>query len=626
MSQSGSFSYSTAHQNAYTFRVEWRAEPDAANNRTTVVFTMRFIAGSWVGSVPTGIGERTDNTATVNGQTFTWHSARVSLSGQGSCKLGEKTVVIPHEADGTKTFRAVFTYRSRAAIDGLTTSDSMQASANITLAPISRGASFSLSPTAANMGEAVSVTVAPEKSGDRYTLGYTMGEQSGVIAENTASTALSWTPPLSLAAEIPTAVKGNAILTLRTLRDGHEVGSVSRTLSLTVPQNENTCPVVSVTALPHESYPAPFQNIFIRGLTRANVTVNASAASSGGKALSSVASVRTTAAGQSFEGTSFRTQPFPTAGLVTLTTTVTDRRGFRTTARRELEVYSYSEPAILPPPGETGILCLRTDEEGTPSPGGNRLFIAAGRRMSSLGGRNEAGLRFRYKRADDAQYSAWTTILSPSDETEEFGSYFLSSVSLSPDLIYAAELSAYDDFGRESTAECRILSGGVTFHLRPGGQGAAFGKASETDRLLDVAWNSRFRGDMTLDGTLSGGSAVLDTPLPVASGGTGGANAGAARAALLEKVDLYLAAGTQTVLHAACRESNAGSVYLLVSPNHISAGAWIFGGTPNATGSWAITLQTSQYLQVSAGGSGSDAITVTNGSNYAIAVTAIRLR
>ena len=75
-----------------------------------------------------------------------------------------------------------------------------------------------------------------------------------------------------------------------------------------------------------------------------------------------------------------------------------------------------------------------------------------------------------------------------------------------------------DSLGNSTEFEENIPTEQVAFHLKEGGQGAAFGKAAEQDELLDVAWDARFREDVQVDGALQvGGKSLLDMVYPVGS-------------------------------------------------------------------------------------------------------------
>ena len=91
-------------------------------------------------------------------------------------------------------------------------------------------------------------------------------------------------------------------------------------------------------------------------------------------------------------------------------------------------------------------------------------------------------------------------------------------MEISADRSYIALLVLTDSLGNSARYEENIPTERVAFHLKEGGNGAAFGKAAEHDELLDVAWDARFREDVQVDGALQvGGKSLLDMVYPVGS-------------------------------------------------------------------------------------------------------------
>lgn len=89
------------------------------------------------------------------------------------------------------------------------------------------------------------------------------------------------------------------------------------------------------------------------------------------------------------------------------------------------------------------------------------------------------------------------------------------NLSLDGEKSYIVELYVEDDLGQNSMLSFTILTEQVAFHLKE--KGAAFGKYSEEEDTLDVAWDLRVRGrlfmgdgnDMLLDFVSERGTAVV---------------------------------------------------------------------------------------------------------------------
>jgi microcystin-dependent protein len=62
------------------------------------------------------------------------------------------------------------------------------------------------------------------------------------------------------------------------------------------------------------------------------------------------------------------------------------------------------------------------------------------------------------------------------------------------------EIVATDTVGNSRSVEHTSFGSAVAFHLKQGGNGAAFGKYSEDDDCLDCLWDAKFHGNVEVDG------------------------------------------------------------------------------------------------------------------------------
>ena len=72
-------------------------------------------------------------------------------------------------------------------------------------------------------------------------------------------------------------------------------------------------------------------------------------------------------------------------------------------------------------------------------------------------------------------------------------SFLAAGVTLDKKSSYTVELKAEDELGEQGIISFAVSTEEITFHLKKGGKGAAFGKYAEEDNLLDVAWPAKFR-------------------------------------------------------------------------------------------------------------------------------------
>ena len=85
------------------------------------------------------------------------------------------------------------------------------------------------------MGSAGTISISRASSSLTHTLSYAFGSASGTIATKTTATSVSWTPPTSLASQIPNSTSGSCTLTCYTYNGNTLVGTSTTTVTLSVP-------------------------------------------------------------------------------------------------------------------------------------------------------------------------------------------------------------------------------------------------------------------------------------------------------------------------------------------------------------------------------------------------------
>jgi hypothetical protein len=183
------------------------------------------------------------------------------------------------------------------------------------------------------------------------------------------------------------------------------------------------------------------------------------------------------------------------SGTITVKGTAKDSRGYSGSVSTTISVIPYAKPSIIPYTGEKSIVCRRCTEDGTYNPSGTYLRIKVGRKYSKVTSgtqKNFCLLRFRYKTESATSYpSSWSTLLAKNDTSKDAVDVVISNAVLSTTTSYMVQIGVTDDIGESSTMEFSIPTAQVTFHLKKGGKGAAFGKYAETDNCLEIAddWN-----------------------------------------------------------------------------------------------------------------------------------------
>lgn len=208
-------------------------------------------------------------------------------------------------------------------------------------------------------GEPVTFNITPGANDATYTLTYKFGTETGTIVEKTADTSTTWTPPLSLATEIPNASEGTATITMTVYNAN---GAVLRTelLYLTINVPEAVQPVISADGIGIELVKA-LGGYALTGETYANITPRIDMNGAYGATIKTLtatvtdgenvqnipwASVSEIDAGI-YGGATLPTSIFTTAGNATVMLEVVDSRGRIVTAEAApIPVQAYSRPVI----------------------------------------------------------------------------------------------------------------------------------------------------------------------------------------------------------------------------------------------------------------------------------------
>ena len=409
------------------------------------------------------------------------------------------TLEVSHNADGSKTLTV-------SGFSGQVWKDSgyltaTAAAQSFQLAAIPRATEPVMG--AATMGEAVRISLPRASSAFTHTLSYVFGAASGTIAEN-AGTEVQWTVPESLAAQIPDSSVGTGTLTCRTYNGGTLVGTKTATFTATVPQSMKPALTNGWAAVSYDNSGTKASGIaaWVQGYSKAKAVFNGSKVTC--KQGAGIAKYAVTYLGKTVEESPYRTETISTTSA-TVRCTVTDSRGLTAWEDVTVELESYAPPMLV------GAALYRADGEGAAADSGAHIAGLATAKFSSIGGRNTATIK-GYWKSVGGSYGEGVTL--------PFGAVGLvtGDVEIAADRSYTAKIVVTDSLGNSTEFEENIPTEQVAFHLKEGGNGAAFGKAAEHDELLDVAWDARFRENVQVDGALQvGGKTLLDMVYPVGS-------------------------------------------------------------------------------------------------------------
>ena len=358
-----------------------------------------------------------------------------------------------------------------------------------------------VSAASASLGSALTISTNRSNNAATHTLSYRFGNASGLIGSDVGD-AVSWTPPFSLASEIPSATSGVCTITCNSFINGKMTGSRTCTVTLTVPST--VVPVISSVTLQDTNETVAAQiGAFVKSLSTLSVAITAE-----GIYGSSISSYRTTLDGATYTAASFTAgKKLSAAGDMTLTVSVTDSRGRTATYTSTVQVLDYAIPSIR----RFSVERCNADGSSAQVDGTKARFSFQGS-VSPLNNKNSFSCVVYYKLKNA---EAWTQAYAVNA-----ASYTLAVSNQLLSQTYDA-LSSYDvkirlaDHFQEAEQAVSIGTKGVILDFLADGTGIGIGKVAETPGAIECGWPMK-----------------LTDPLSIAYGGTGATSAESALAAL----------------------------------------------------------------------------------------------
>ena len=462
-------------KNGFKLRLDYEVTKQSTADNKSTVHMVLYLYANTTGSY----NQDGDAYWSINGKktyyTFSYTSPAWYV-------LGERTEEISHNNDGTKTVTLSGVWCS--AISGGWAPYSLSVSGEVTLPTIPRATTPGIGGV--TMGETAHISLPRASSGFTHTLRYVFGGAAETIAAGVA-TGYDWLVPESLAAQIPDAASGKGTLTCETYSGSTLIGTKSVTFTVSVPGSMKPAVLSGWAAVSYDNSGTAAENMaaWVQGYSKAKAAFDASKVTC--RQGAGISKFSITYLGKTTAGNPCRTETISTTGA-TVRCTVTDSRGLTAWEDFSISLLEYAPPALV------GADLFRSDGEGTAADGGAHIAGVARVRYSELGGLNSVTLKGYWKSVGGG-YGA--------GETLTVGSVGLvtGDVEISPDRSYVALLVLTDSLGNTARYEENIPTEKVAFHLKEGGKGAAFGKAAETEGVLELAedWHLKLTGATDLN-------------------------------------------------------------------------------------------------------------------------------
>lgn len=487
--------------------ISYDASRSGANMVYTVYLTARKPSGTYGYNIKANVTLDGGNSWTgyiKNNSTTSWSSY--------SNNTGSKTV--SNKTSGTTALR-VEVWSDNAG----TSRDTVW---NYSL-PVSAAGS-SISASNGTLGVEQTITITKQNSSFTDTVTYTCGAASGTIATDSTATSISWTPPLSLAAQNTTGTSVAVTLTTTTKSGSTTIQSKTVTITETIPAS-----VVPTASMSLSAYDSNYGG-YVQGETPLTITMTGT-----GVQGSTITAYNVTVDGNTYSTSSTTIPSFQTAGQKTITGYVTDTRGrVSATQSQTITVVPYSPPVI----GE--VSAYRCDSSGAAQADGEYAVLvlksASITAVPATGtNKNTPIYRVRYQSSSAVSATTYTwsnTGTSVSNlSTPTSGSGYPIPLSATDTLSVSFEV--VDQF--ETTIAMRTIAVATKFiDANDTKTGLAIGRVSTKDGL-QIAFDTFYESDVQHEtagaGVFAEDVQSISAPssvIPIMYGGTGADDASTA--------------------------------------------------------------------------------------------------
>lgn len=463
-------------------------------NQVKIVWTSTQTDESWNGYTRTAY-----YWVSINGGAETKYSVSYTLPKNSTKTILSKTITVKHNGDGTGKVKV------RTWMDTDISAGVVELSKTATLTTISRASTIdSLTCASQYFTGQMTYKYTPKSSamynrcnislhlGDEFNLVKSVNLGQKAASQQTATVTLSADELATVYNQLPSAKEGTLRFTFRTYSDAgynNQVGDYTYgEITLKVPDDKTTKPTVGMSLTPVSNLPDAFADVYVQGKSRVKALLDAVPKYN----------AKVTAYHMAVDGGSYGAEDGYTSGYLTKTGSAevigyaTDSRGFTGEMPLSITVIPYAKPKLL------NVSALRCNENGEADDSGAYLRIRAQRSYNKVesGGvqHNFCIIRYRWK-SENGAYGEWSTILAKTaaGDTVDTGALPLS---LSATTSYLVQIQALDDIGEYAETFISVPTEEVYMHRTKNAMG--LGTYVNEERLLDVAWDAHFRGEVKI--------------------------------------------------------------------------------------------------------------------------------
>lgn len=456
----------------------WLSETgyDIASNTSTV----RIV---WSSTQSGGSFNSYERTAkywvSINGGDETEYSVSYTLPQATTISIVDTTITVNHETDGTGTV-SVRTWMDTHISAGVVTK-----SESLTLTTIPRASDLNVSN--GTLGVKQTITANKKNGGFTHTLAWKSGSYSGIIDEAKVLKSIwEFTPSLDLATGSPNWTSVYCEFTLSTYKGNSLVGSVSKTVTMAIP--DSVVPTCSVALSDKKGYFAKFGG-YVQGQSILHGVITAN-----GVYGSKISSYSTSVNSSIYSGKTFDTDALLYSGNNIVRTQVRDSRGRVASVENTIHVLSYSAPKI------TKLSVIRCNNDGTENDQGSHVKVTYSYSITYLNSNSSKGAVLKYKKSSE---TTWQSITLDAKYTATDETRIIDADSGSS---YDIALFVSDDFYKDTNAvksQTSVSTGYCIYHVPASGKGITFGGIAESDGF-NVKMPATFSGSISAGGNYNG--------------------------------------------------------------------------------------------------------------------------
>ena len=467
----------------YTMSVSWSEGSTNIANNTTVISASGSFAGanisfdSWqTYYLRLYWHDNNNNTDTL----FATSAGFTSAGRSYGTKSVSGKITVTHKSDGSLSGYVKLRFDAPGTSGGWSPGTTDLNTNWTACTTIARASSITVSGS--QLGSGVSVTIDRKSESFTHKVEYKFVESAWTTASSNATTSTSFTPPVSLATQIPSAEVGALTVRVTTFNGSTQIGNpVTKSINLKVPTNI----VPSLSGLTQSridnGVPSSW-GVYVKGKSQVKITASGASGIHG----STIVGYSISGPGLSVNASSGTSEVLSSTVTLTYTCTVTDSRGRTASKSVSINVVDYTYPNI-------SISAERCTSDGTKSTNGTYLRVVITFGCASVSGKNSI-------------VSKSCSCNGVSNSSFASGTAFVLAANCSIGNHYTVSASIKDALGNTAIASAEITTSFRILNVNKKKTGLAIGKFSEKDAFevnMDSYFLKNIKSGITVEGSIA---------------------------------------------------------------------------------------------------------------------------